>query len=213
MGACAALTAACSNTTSNQPSSAPASSSASASPQHSRSAIPTPTASPTADLDESDSGPTPSGKNSERENHQWTQNPIELKGSESAGALVRDFRVGEHDGYYRVVVEFVGDKRPQVKAQWAAQKVVEMGRGLPLPIPQDHVLDIRMIGTIAPIMADQQKVAYNGPADKRLNAHTIAWFDGSYEDQTHLAISTGKQTGVSAVFYDSPTRLVIDIHK
>ncbi|MDO5728700.1 MAG: hypothetical protein Q4P71_03645 [Actinomycetaceae bacterium] len=126
--------------------------------------------------------------------------------------LAHDFRVGVHDDYYRVVIEFVGEGEPGWIVSWK-DEAVEMGRGDPLPIPAGNVLDVHIEGTTMPVLEAQAEQYYSGPADKRLDEKAIAWFDGSFEGQTHVAISSDIERPYRIFTLEDPQRVVIDLQR
>ena len=136
---------------------------------------------------------------------------VQVNGGQTS-LLATDFRVGVHDDYYRVVVEFVGEGDPGWTIAWV-EEAVEIGRGQPLPIPQGHVLDVMIHGANWPSVKGSEDYYYNGPADKRLDDQMLAWFDGAFEADTHVAISSDKERPYRAFVLHSPTRLVIDLKK
>lgn len=136
----------------------------------------------------------------------------QVEGTSNTSLLAHDFRVGVHEDYYRVVVEFVGQGDPGWTIGWT-DKSVELGRGEALPIPQGNVLDIMIHGATWPAIPGAAEYYYNGPADKRLDDNVIAWFDGSFESETHIAVSSDKQREYRVFTLEDPKRLVIDLRK
>lgn len=142
----------------------------------------------------------------------WEMGKAEIPPGPRSAVLAHDFRVGVHDDYYRVVIEFVGEGEPGWLVSWQDQ-AVEMGRGDPLPIPSGNVLDVHIEGTTMPVLEAQAEQYYNGPADKRLDDNVIAWFDGVFEGQTHVAISSDIERPYRIFTLEDPTRVVIDLKR
>lgn len=142
----------------------------------------------------------------------WESGKSQLPPGDRSFLLAHDFRVGLHDDYYRVVVEFEGEGEPGWVVGWV-DKAYEIGRGDELPIPAGHVLDINMSGTTMPIFEGQPEIYYNGPADKTLDDDVVAWFDGAFEGQTHVAISSNIERPYRIFTLDNPTRVVIDLKR
>jgi hypothetical protein len=126
--------------------------------------------------------------------------------------LAHDFRVGLHDDYYRVVVEFVGEGTPGWTIDWV-EEGTEIGRGEPLPIPQGNVLDIMIHGASWPVVKGAPEYYYNGPADKRIDENVLAWFDGAFESETHVVVSSDKVREYRVFTLESPKRLVVDLKR
>ncbi|EPD29339.1 AMIN-like domain-containing (lipo)protein [Gleimia europaea] len=156
---------------------------------------------------------TPAETEAPNEEAQWISGPSEqAEGTSRTSLLAHDFRVGVHEDYYRVVVEFVGQGDPGWTVGWT-DKSVEVGRGDALPIPQGNVLDVMIHGATWPAVPGAAEYYYNGPADKRLDDSVLAWFDGSFESDTHLAISSDKEREYRVFTLENPKRLVIDLRK
>ena len=72
---------------------------------------------------------TPAETEAPSEEAQWLSGPSEqAEGTSRTSLLAHDFRVGVHEDYYRVVVEFVGQGDPGWTVGWT-DKSVEVGRG------------------------------------------------------------------------------------
>lgn len=156
--------------------------------------------------------PSPSTEEAAAPEVGWELSKAEMPPGPRSAVLAHDFRVGVHDDYYRVVIEFVGEGEPGWFVSWQDQ-AVEMGRGDPLPIPAGHVLDVHIEGTTMPVLEAQAEQYYNGPADKRLDENIIAWFDGVFEGQTHVAISSDIERPYRIFTLEDPTRVVIDLKR
>ncbi|MDO5719281.1 MAG: hypothetical protein Q4P05_00925 [Actinomycetaceae bacterium] len=181
-------------------------------PPDSPSAAPTPT--PSESMAES-SGKTPDNPaemTAAPADVKWEMGQSQLLPGDRSFLLTHDFRVGLHDDFYRVIVEFDGEGEPGWRSAWV-DKAYEIGRGDELPIPPGHVLDINITGTTMPIFEGQPEIYYNGPADKRIDDHVIAWFDAAFEGQTHLAISSDIERPYRIFTLESPTRVVIDLQR
>lgn len=126
--------------------------------------------------------------------------------------LAHDFRVGVHDDFYRVVIEFVGQGDPGWHVGWVDEGV-GIASGHPLNIPQGNVLDVMIHGAGWPIGEGAPELYYNGPAGKRLDENILAWFDDSFEADTHIAISSDKRRDFRVFLLEEPKRLVIDLKK
>ncbi len=66
-----------------------------------------------------------------------------------APMVFHDLRLGDHEGFYRVVVEFSGEGVPGYFQSWT-DAPVELGRGRPLPVAGDAFLDLAITGTACP---------------------------------------------------------------
>ncbi|WP_225872128.1 AMIN-like domain-containing (lipo)protein [Scrofimicrobium canadense] len=131
--------------------------------------------------------------------------------SDTEGLIFHDLRLAEHDGFYRVVVEFAGEDTPGWFVRWVDQPV-EQGRGLPLDISGKAFLDVNVTGTMMPIMEGQLEKYYSGPNSLMISPIEVVQ-NGTFEDQTHIAIGMDKEREFQIGLLDAPARVVIDIKK
>lgn len=135
--------------------------------------------------------------------------PMERRGTPVHSQLV-DVRVGEHEGYDRVVFEFDGAVPEYILSQ-ASPPYVEDPSGLPIEVGGDAVWQLVMLGGTR--VTPDYETSYDGPVS----------FERDFEKLVHLveagdfeAVSTRYigMTGESCariLALDDPTRLVIDI--
>jgi hypothetical protein len=135
--------------------------------------------------------------------------PMENRGTPVHSQLV-DVRVGEHDGYDRVVFEFDGAV-PEYILNQASPPYVEDPSGLPVEVEGEAVWQLVMLGGTR--VTPDYETTYDGPLS----------FERDFEKLVHLveagdfeAVSTWYigMTGESCariLALDDPTRLVIDI--
>lgn len=135
--------------------------------------------------------------------------PIEERGTPVHAQIV-DVRVGEHDGYDRVVFEFE-DGIPEFVLSQAEAPYTEDPSGNPIEVSGDAVLQLVMIGGTS-ISPDYEQT-YTGPFE----------FDPGFSKLVHL-VEAGDFEAVSSWYIglagdscarvltlDGPDRLVIDI--
>lgn len=135
--------------------------------------------------------------------------PMERRGTPVHSQLV-DVRVGEHDGYDRVVFEFDGPVPEYILSQ-ASPPYTEDPSGLPIEVHGDAAWQLVMLGGTR--VTPDYETTYEGPLS----------FERDFEKLVHLveagdfeAVSTWYigMTGESCariLALDDPTRLVIDI--
>ena len=183
----------------NAPQSAEASSSAS-SPAASASTAPETTPTPEPGLDAT--------KPINTDN--WMSNveglpPVRSDDPTKALALT-GIRAATHEGFTRVVLEFSGEGTPGVwRATWT-DEAVEQGRGLPIQVEGEAVLDLVIDGT--PMTASENP--YPGGMHTRAGDLDVV-SDGTFEDNTHVVIGSPTSRQFQIGFLSNPVRLVIDI--
>ena len=115
-------------------------------------------------------------------------------------------RAATHEGFTRVVLEFSGEGTPGVwRAAWTDQ-AVEQGRGLPIQVEGEAVLDLVIDGT--PMTATE--TPYPGGTHTRAGDLDVV-SDGTFEDNTHVVIGAPTSRQFQIGFLSNPVRMVIDI--
>lgn len=194
LGACAP------GTPTDAPQSAEASRSASHSPAASASEAPETTPTPEPGLDAT----TPINADN------WMSSveglpPVRSEDPTKALALT-GIRAATHEGFTRVVLEFSGEGTPGVwRGAWT-NEAVEQGRGLPIQVEGEAVLDLIIDGT--PMTATENP--YPGGTHTRA-ADLDVVSDGTFEDNTHVVIGAPTTRQFQIGFLSDPVRMVIDI--
>ena len=115
-------------------------------------------------------------------------------------------RAAAHDGFTRVVLEFSGEGTPGVwRAAWT-DEAVEQGRGLPIQVDGEAVLDLVIDGT--PMTATE--TPYPGGTHTRAGDLDVV-SDGTFEDNTHVVIGAPAARQFQIGFLSDPVRMVIDV--
>jgi hypothetical protein len=118
-----------------------------------------------------------------------------------------DVRVGEHDGFDRVVLELSGTATPGWGVAWADKAVAE-GSGEVVPLEGDHVLAISASGTAMPEPGSFEVPQRLGPAGDIAEVQVNGWFEG------YTQVFAGVEGDVRPfrVFtLTDPPRLVVDV--
>ena len=130
-----------------------------------------------------------------------------VRSDDPAKALaLTGMRAATHEGFTRVVLEFSGEGTPGVwRAAWT-DEAVEQGRGLPIQVEGEAVLDLVIDGT--PMTATE--TPYPGGTHTRAGDLDIV-SDGTFEDNTHVVIGAPTTRQFQIGFLSNPVRMVIDI--
>ena len=130
-----------------------------------------------------------------------------VRSDDPAKALVlTGIRAARHEGFTRVVLEFSGKGTPGVwHAAWT-DEAVEQGRGLPIQVEGQAVLDLIIDGT--PMTATE--TPYPGGTHTRAGDLDVV-SDGTFEDNTHVVIGSPTTRQFQIGFLSDPVRMVIDI--
>ena len=131
--------------------------------------------------------------------------PVRSDDPDKALALT-GIRAATHEGFTRVVLEFSGEGTPGVwRGAWT-DEAVEQGRGLPIQVEGQAVLDLVIDGT--PMTATA--TPYPGGTHTRAGDLDVV-SDGTFEDNTHVVIGAPATRQFQIGFLSDPVRMVIDI--
>ncbi len=118
-----------------------------------------------------------------------------------------DVRVGDHDGFDRVVLELSGVATPGWGVAWGDEAVAE-GSGDVVPLEGDHVLTISASGTAMPEPGSFEVPARLGPAGAVAEVQVNGWFEGY--TQVFAGVD-GDERPFRVFTLTDPPRLVVDI--
>ena len=130
-----------------------------------------------------------------------------VRSDDPAKALaLTGIRAARHEGFARVVLEFSGEGTPGVwRGAWT-DEAVEQGRGLPIQVEGEAVLDLVIDGT--PMTASESSYP-SGTHTRAGDLDVVS--DGTFEDNTHVVIGAPTAREFQIGFLSNPVRMVIDI--
>ena len=115
-------------------------------------------------------------------------------------------RAATHEGFTRVVLEFSGEGTPGVWSAAWTDEAVEQGRGLPIQVEGQAVLDLVIDGTP---MTTTENPYPSGTHTRAGDLDVVS--DGTFEDNTHVVIGAPAARQFQIGFLSNPVRMVIDI--
>lgn len=115
-------------------------------------------------------------------------------------------RAAKHEGFTRVVLEFAGKGTPGVWSAAWTDEAVEQGRGLPIQVEGQAVLDLVIDGT--PMTATENPYP-SGMHTRAGDLDVVS--DGTFEDNTHVVIGAPAARQFQIGFLSDPVRMVIDV--
>ena len=115
-------------------------------------------------------------------------------------------RAATHEGFTRVVLEFSGEGTPGVWSAAWTDEAVEQGRGLPIQVEGQAVLDLVIDGT--PMTASNTPYP-SGTHTRAGDLDVVS--DGTFEDNTHVVIGAPAARQFQIGFLSDPVRMVIDV--
>lgn len=138
-----------------------------------------------------------------------TPGSTEPQSVEGAGELVvlTDVRLGQHDGFSRIVLQFSGSGTPGWSAQYVDRAVLD-GSGDVVELDGDSTLDVYASNTTWPA-SDY----YRGPARLRgEDGNPSVYVGGTFEGYTQVLVGLdGPQAPFRIYTLSKPARLVVDI--
>lgn len=130
-----------------------------------------------------------------------------VRSDDPAKALaLTGIRAATHEGFTRVVLEFSGEGTPGVWSAAWTDEAVEQGRGLPIQVEGQAVLDLVIDGT--PMTASENP--YPSGMHTRVGDLDVV-SDGTFEDNTHVVIGAPAARQFQIGFLSNPVRMVIDV--
>ena len=115
-------------------------------------------------------------------------------------------RAATHEGFTRVVLEFSGEGTPGVWSAAWTDEAVEQGRGLPIQVEGQAVLDLVIDGTP---MTTTENPYPSGTHTRAGDLDVVS--DGTFEDNTHVVIGAPATRQFQIGFLSDPVRMVVDI--
>ncbi|MGF9761109.1 hypothetical protein AAII07_38570 [Microvirga sp. 0TCS3.31] len=196
------LLAACGTDASPTSASEATTSSPSPEPSEKPSATPSESQSPSASAESPSPTPAPDGPSFPE-----STDPQSAEPSGEWDLQLVDVRVGEHDGFDRVVLELSGTATPGWGVAWSDEAVAE-GSGDVVPLEGDRVLTISASGTAMPEPGSFEVPARIGPAGAVAEVQVTGWFEGY--TQVFAGVE-GDERPFRVFTLTDPPRLVVDI--
>jgi hypothetical protein len=136
--------------------------------------------------------------------------PVEEAATAAGLANIADVRVGTHDGYDRVVFEFIAGT-PEFTLDRAEPPFVQDGSGLPIEVEGDAVLSLVMRGGTK--QTETGASSYDGPTDfDPAFARLVDLVEGGdFEAQSTWYLGLTGDSCVRAFLLRDPDRLAVDV--
>ncbi len=134
----------------------------------------------------------------------------EQAASGDALVTVTDIRTGRHDGFDRVVFEVEGEGLPGWDVRYV-EDPVEQGRGNPVEVAGDAVLQVTVTGVGYPFDTGVEEFATDGPVAGSGEAVTEVVWDATFEGTSVAFIGTTGQTPFRVYLLEGPARVVVEV--
>src|SRR5918992_1233151 len=136
--------------------------------------------------------------------------PVTGTATDPVTANYTDVRVGTHDGYDRVVIEFANGV-PEMSLQRAEPPFLQDASGIPLDVQGDSVLKLVMRNATA--LTESGEISYDGPRDFDPGFPQLVdvLAGGDFEAMTTWYIGLNDEACIRVFSLSDPDRLVIDV--
>ena len=125
---------------------------------------------------------------------------------------LQDVRVGSHETYDRVVFEFSGNGLPGYRIQYT-DKALQQASGHELAVTGNNILEVLIDGTPMDRLPSNPDLISAGPYQLATGNVAGITNGGTFENQSQFFIGLDRQRSFEATVLESPTRLVIDVHR
>lgn len=126
--------------------------------------------------------------------------------------ILEDVRVGSHETYDRVVFEFSGTGFPGYRVQYT-EEALQQASGHTLAVTGNDILEVLVEGTPMGILPNNPSLVSVGPYQLATGNVAGVTNGGTFENQSQFFIGLDRQRTFEVTVMDSPTRLVIDVHR
>lgn len=173
----------------------------------SRAASTEPSDAPSASADSPSEPPSPTPSAPDGPPFPQTSDPQTAEPSGDWDLQLVDVRLGDHDGFDRVVLELSGTATPGWGVSWEDEAVAD-GSGDVVPLEGDRVLTISASGTAMPEPGSFEVPARLGPAGALAEVQVNGWFEGY--TQVFAGVE-GAPRPFRVFTLTDPPRLVVDV--
>ncbi|AWB84212.1 hypothetical protein C3E79_06740 [Corynebacterium liangguodongii] len=125
---------------------------------------------------------------------------------------IADVRVGEHEGFDRVVFEFSGEGAPGYVAGYTP-KPLQQASGYPIEVAGGAYLEVLIQGTPMSMINPNDELVKAGPMKRAAGNVQGITHGGVFEADTQYFIGLDKQRPYSLYVLENPTRVVVDVAK
>ncbi|MGY1750254.1 AMIN-like domain-containing (lipo)protein [Modestobacter sp. SYSU DS0511] len=127
------------------------------------------------------------------------------------GLTATSVRIGDHEGFERVVFELAGTGTPGWQVEYVDQPTSQ-GKGAPVDVPGEAYLQVVLTGTSYPYDTGAEELA-RGPVGSGTGPVEGVVYDGTFEGQSLAWIGVSDRLPFRASALSDPARLVVDVAK
>ncbi|MEQ9094270.1 MAG: hypothetical protein RLN63_09180, partial [Miltoncostaeaceae bacterium] len=143
--------------------------------------------------------------------------PVEEGGFPATGptALLREVRLGGHDGFDRIVLEFEGDATPSYRISYLDPPVRQDGNGNRVTVDGSAYLEIRLSpASGVDLLDDDARRTYTGPDRLDPDGASVVRElvrTGDFEAQLAWVAGVRGERPFAATLLEDPARVVVDV--
>ncbi|MGY1855367.1 AMIN-like domain-containing (lipo)protein [Modestobacter sp. SYSU DS0290] len=125
------------------------------------------------------------------------------------GLTVTSVRVGDHEGFERVVFELAGSGTPGWQVEYVDAPTAQ-GSGAPVDVPGEAYLQVVLTGTSYPYETGAEELA-RGPVASGTGPVEGVVYDATFEGRSVAWIGTSGRLPFRVSALSDPSRLVVDV--
>ncbi|OFP35815.1 hypothetical protein HMPREF2990_07540 [Corynebacterium sp. HMSC071B10] len=127
-----------------------------------------------------------------------------------ADLMLQDIRVGQHEGYDRVVFEYAGTGAPSYLAGYV-DTPRQQASGNPMQVPGAAHLELIVQGTAGDMMRLDEPITQIGSKGVSTRSVQDVYLASIFEADSQFFIGLDRQRGFHVFTLENPTRIVVDI--
>ncbi|MGY1843406.1 AMIN-like domain-containing (lipo)protein [Modestobacter sp. SYSU DS0875] len=127
------------------------------------------------------------------------------------GLTATAVRIGDHEGFERVVFELAGTGTPGWRVEYVDQPTSQ-GKGAPVDVPGEAYLQVILTGTSYPYETGAEELAPGSVGSGTGPVEGVV-YDGTFEGQSLAWIGTSGRLPFRVSALSDPSRLVVDVAK
>ena len=127
-----------------------------------------------------------------------------------ADLTLQDIRVGQHEGYDRVVFEYAGTGTPSYLAGYV-DTPRQQASGNPMQVPGTAHLELIVQGTAGDMMRTDAPITQIGSKGVSTRSVQDVYLASIFEADSQFFIGLDRKRGFHVFTLENPTRIVVDI--
>lgn len=135
---------------------------------------------------------------------------VRVTQTQPADLMLQDIRVGQHEGYDRVVFEYAGTGAPSYLAGYV-DTPRQQASGNPMQVPGAAHLELIVQGTAGDMMRLDEPITQIGSKGVSTRSVQDVYLASIFEADSQFFLGLDRQRGFHVFTLENPTRIVVDI--